>query len=126
VIPHQNANTLSLLPAHELRFPGAFDASSWEGTMMTRERKTVVDVSRLAPPSVEAFADNAGAPRQEIELRAYYRYCERGCAPGGELEDWLAAEQEVLAAAAAPASSPVESSADDRQGRTRSRDRAGR
>lgn len=38
-----------------------------------------------------------GEIRQEIELRAYYRYCERGCAPGGEREDWLAAEQEVLA-----------------------------
>lgn len=36
--------------------------------------------------------------RQEIELRAYYRSCERGCTPGREVEDWLAAEQEVLAA----------------------------
>ena len=35
--------------------------------------------------------------RQEIELRAYYRYCERGCTPGSDREDWLAAEQEVLA-----------------------------
>lgn len=94
--------------------------------MMTRERKTVVDASRLAPASVEAFADSAGALRQEIELRAYYRYCERGCAPGGELDDWLAAEQEVLAVGATTASLPAESSADDRQRRGRRRDRAGR
>lgn len=35
--------------------------------------------------------------RREIEVRAYYRYCERGCAPGFELDDWLAAERAVLA-----------------------------
>ena len=35
--------------------------------------------------------------RQEIELRAYYRFCQRGCTPGREVEDWLAAEEEVLA-----------------------------
>ena len=35
--------------------------------------------------------------RQEIETRAYFRFCERGCEPGRALEDWLAAEQEVLA-----------------------------
>lgn len=40
---------------------------------------------------------DAVALRQEIELRAYYRYCERGCAPGADVDDWLAAEQELLA-----------------------------
>lgn len=35
--------------------------------------------------------------RREIALLAYYRYRERGSAPGFELEDWLAAEREVLA-----------------------------
>jgi len=34
--------------------------------------------------------------RREIELRAYHRYCGRGCEPGSDLEDWLAAEREVL------------------------------
>ena len=37
------------------------------------------------------------AMREEIQLRAYYRYCDRGCAPGDDVSDWLAAEQEVLA-----------------------------
>lgn len=36
--------------------------------------------------------------RREIELRAYQRYCERGCAPGNDLDDWIAAEDEVLSA----------------------------
>lgn len=38
--------------------------------------------------------------RQQMETRAYFRYCEHGCLPGRELEDWLFAEQEVLAARA--------------------------
>ncbi len=37
------------------------------------------------------------AVRREIALRAYYRHCDRGCAPGAELDDWLAAEQDVRA-----------------------------
>ena len=39
--------------------------------------------------------------RAEIELRAYYHYCDRGCAPGFELEDWLAAEKEIQEQSAA-------------------------
>ena len=35
--------------------------------------------------------------RRVIELRAYHRFCECGCAPGHDLDDWLAAEKEVLA-----------------------------
>ena len=34
--------------------------------------------------------------RQEIARRAYGRFCDRGCAPGEDVEDWLAAEREVL------------------------------
>lgn len=39
--------------------------------------------------------------RAEIELRAYFKYCERGCAPGCDVDDWLAAEQEILTERAA-------------------------
>lgn len=53
---------------------------------------------------IEARAETAGqlpndpeALREEIEKRAYFRFCARGCMPGGETDDWLAAEQEVLA-----------------------------
>ena len=31
----------------------------------------------------------------EIEMRAYYRYLERGCLDGFDLDDWLAAEAEL-------------------------------
>ena len=39
--------------------------------------------------------------REEIELRAYFKYCERGCVAGCDVDDWLAAEQEILAERAA-------------------------
>ena len=37
------------------------------------------------------------AQRQQIEERAYARFLERGGVPGHDVEDWLAAEQEILA-----------------------------
>jgi hypothetical protein len=38
-----------------------------------------------------------GAPiREEIELRAYQIYIERGRAHGQEVEDWLQAERELV------------------------------
>ena len=54
--------------------------------------------------------------REEIQLRAYYRYCERGCVPGADVNDWLAAEQEVVALHATPIPSG-KASADDRRDR---------
>ena len=35
--------------------------------------------------------------REKIELRAYFKYCERGCVDGLDVNDWLAAEREVRA-----------------------------
>lgn len=33
---------------------------------------------------------------REIAMRAYVRFCHRGCAHGGDIDDWLEAEREVL------------------------------
>jgi hypothetical protein len=39
----------------------------------------------------------SGAPMsEEIELRAYQIYIERGGAPGQDVEDWLQAERELV------------------------------
>ena len=64
---------------------------------------------------------------REIEQRAYVRYCDRGCVPGGDVEDWLTAEQEVLAEygsreASAP-SEPASETPNDRPSRRGSRNR---
>ncbi len=50
-----------------------------------------------SPAAAGAIAD-AEALRPEIELRAYHRYCDRGCAAGADVGDWVEAEREVLAA----------------------------
>lgn len=53
--------------------------------------------TREEPLPVAGAPAESEALQQEIQLRAYYRYCERGCAPGVDVSDWLEAEQQVLA-----------------------------
>ena len=72
---------------------------------------------------VGAGPDDGETLRHEIALRAYQRYCERGCASGCDVDDWLAAEREILAARANPTAAAAPTSADDRPGRRRSRTR---
>jgi hypothetical protein len=50
-------------------------------------------------PKAEKPAD-ATPPQEAIAKRAYELYLQRGSVPGYELEDWLAAEAELTAAAA--------------------------
>lgn len=51
-----------------------------------------VEVRSEATPA----ADGQQTPDEEaIRARAYELYLERGDRPGGEVEDWLEAEQEV-------------------------------
>jgi hypothetical protein len=61
---------------------------------MARSRRS--NTSTATTPEADAASAPDFEQRREIELRAYYRYCERGCSPGGDVGDWLAAEQEVL------------------------------
>lgn len=70
---------------------------------MAHKSKTAEERSTLEPAPVGGGAADAEALRQEIQLRAYYRYCERGCASGADVDDWLAAEREVLAVHSEPA-----------------------
>jgi hypothetical protein len=43
-------------------------------------------------------SDRAALPQAQIAEAAYYKALARGFAPGGELDDWLAAERELGAA----------------------------
>ena len=65
---------------------------------MAHRSKTGDKRGRRDPPPGPGAAADADALRREIELRAYHRYCERGCTAGADVDDWMAAEQEVLAA----------------------------
>jgi len=61
----------------------------------TTGRKQVATMP--APKLVEVRKDSFAANlEEEIRIRAYQLYEERGYLPGHEDEDWLIAEQEIL------------------------------
>lgn len=51
---------------------------------------------RSSPAARKPQTAKTPPTREEIELRAYHIYLERGSAPGNELEDWIRAERELL------------------------------
>jgi hypothetical protein len=57
---------------------------------MAKTKKVSSPVERMPHPVVSQ------PTQEEIALRAYQIYLERGGAPGNELEDWTRAEQELL------------------------------
>ncbi len=68
---------------------------------MARKTRQHPDTPLPDPPESDGlpeFANAAEALRRAIAEAAYYRARARGFAPGGEVQDWLAAEQEILAA----------------------------
>ena len=50
-----------------------------------------------APKKSLKAAATATPTYEEIALRAYLIYLERGCTPGDPMQDWLQAEQELTA-----------------------------
>jgi hypothetical protein len=67
------------------------------------ERKRTVKTPVTAPQAAPAVAHGSevvvAVPEAEIARRAFEVYCARGGQPGRELEDWLQAERELMAAA---------------------------
>jgi hypothetical protein len=57
---------------------------------MAKTRKTSSPAARKSPSA------GSQPTREQIALRAYEIYLERGGAPGHELEDWTRAERELL------------------------------
>ncbi len=61
--------------------------------------------SRVAMHSAEEAVSTV-APTyptlEQIRMRAYELYLERGTAPGGELHDWITAERELIEVRARP------------------------
>jgi hypothetical protein len=54
----------------------------------------------VAPTVFVALPDSPTL--EEVRMRAYELYLERGAAPGGELHDWIRAERELSEARARP------------------------
>jgi len=63
--------------------PGAVDAGAPQGTAAGSMASDAVDSGERAPSE------------EEIRMRAYHRYLERGGGHGMDFEDWLEAEREL-------------------------------
>jgi hypothetical protein len=64
--------------------------SGQKGEIMSKPIKT------FSPAKSESRTTKGHPTREEIELRAYQIYLDRGGAPGQDVEDWLQAEHELL------------------------------
>jgi hypothetical protein len=65
-----------------------------------KKNRTTTKTTPLPTPESRPEAQPASAPsRDAIAKRAYELYLQRGSVSGYELEDWLAAEAELVAAA---------------------------
>jgi hypothetical protein len=63
----------------------------------------MVKIGKSPSPTVKKQRAAASHPTtEEIALRAYHFYLERGGAPGNPLEDWTRAERELLEKPAKP------------------------
>lgn len=66
-------------------------------TTRTKTTKTSAPkIARARKTEVTSAADVTTQPAHElIAMRAYERWCARGCEHGHDVEDWLAAEHEL-------------------------------
>jgi len=62
---------------------------------MTRARQTGKEEGPSTPVAPEHENAVAEPTRDAIARRAYELFCERGCADGQDVEDWLQAEREL-------------------------------
>jgi len=62
----------------------------------SKEHQNVESQTTSAPPREAVNPSAADSPRlEEIRIRAYAIYMERGRQPGHDLDDWLQAEREL-------------------------------
>jgi Protein of unknown function (DUF2934) len=53
-------------------------------------------MSRVVTPSTPAHGTmGTMVPHEKIAMRAYEKWCKRGCPPGTEKQDWFEAEAEL-------------------------------
>jgi len=61
-----------------------------------------------ASPKQKKSSSNGSKPtRDDIALRAYHIYLERGCTPGDPLDDWVRAERELTETSIKPSRKPA-------------------
>lgn len=63
--------------------------------MLKSVRRTSDNVVTMPSESQAAVAIVSGAAEGDIARRAFELYCDRGCADGHDVDDWLNAEREL-------------------------------
>jgi hypothetical protein len=82
------------MPSNESSVSGADETS---GEQLARSvAGNIIERSSIAPHRAAEDGELDEHRRRRIAMAAYYRAERRGFAPGGELEDWLEAERELL------------------------------
>ncbi len=49
----------------------------------------------VTPPMPQSASTPMKIPHEKIAMRAYEKWCQRGCPPGTDMQDWLEAEIEL-------------------------------
>ena len=52
-------------------------------------------MSRVSTPPMPPSTSTAKVPHDKIAMRAYEKWCKRGCPHGTDAQDWYEAEQEL-------------------------------
>src|SRR5262249_33540002 len=73
----------------------ALDADSRPTT--TSELPEIVEPGDVGDRALRSESMSSSPTDEDIRLRAYHRYLERGGSPGGHFDDWIEAEQELRA-----------------------------
>ena len=55
-----------------------------------------IDSAETSPIHTQAAAPQTTTQEEQVRVRAYELYQQRGMSDGHELDDWLQAEQEIL------------------------------
>jgi hypothetical protein len=63
------------------------------------------------PQNKQSVAAKIKPTQEEIALRAYHIYLERGCTPGNQFDDWVRAERELVENHGKPRRKPAPKSA---------------
>jgi len=64
-----------------------------------------------SPQKKQSVAAKIEPTQEEIALRAYHIYLERGCTPGNPFDDWVRAERELIENDGKPGRKPAPKSA---------------
>lgn len=54
-------------------------------------------MSKVVTPSMAQPTTTVKVPNDKIAMRAYEKWCKRGCSHGNHMQDWIEAERELQA-----------------------------